>query len=388
MNLGDVAMMHALVERIAAMFSDSDIMLVTNNPAAAARHLPRVTPIDPQALEPCHRPPGRLARLRGYAGALAGKSRRASTDIPLIDSVDAMVLSGCGFINDHFPNAAAMRLRRLQYAGKRGKAVALFGQGLGPANAPALLHVMAETLPAADIIGVRERLETPRILREAGVAADKIVVTGDDAAEYAFNRYTRRPDTEHIGVGIRAAPYSGAGAAEEGVLAGAIARVLTEHGARAMPIPIAFPPAFPDHVALQRVLKCDVPDFEHVTLDRLVDAAGGCRVVISGTYHAAVFALAQGVPVIGIYANDYYRTKMSGLFDMYGWPEENLLSLLHDDFPAMLATRVRDLAGHDGCFTTSLRHAARRQIHASRQAYNRLAYMLGGVPLAAFDKDA
>ncbi|MBT3294323.1 MAG: polysaccharide pyruvyl transferase family protein [Verrucomicrobia bacterium] len=385
-NLGDIAMMDVFVQRIMAMFGNPEIMLVTRNPDAAARQFPGITPVDPHLLVPSARPLNRLARWRRKAGVRVGVPRPAPTEIPLIDGVDAVLFSGCGFLNDHFSFGAAMRLRRLLYAAKRGKVVALFGQGVGPVSAPALRQAMAATLPLADLIGVRERVEAPRILREVGVAQERIAVVGDDATELAFRRCREHPAALRIGVGVRAAPYAGIGKAEAHLLADSLARVLGEHGAQAVPIPITFQSEFSDRTTLQRLLACSVPGMGDMTVDRIIDDVGSCGVVVSGTYHAAVFALAQGIPVVGIYANDYYRTKLHGLFDMYGWSEENLLHVQQADFSGLLATRVRDLLIHKDRFTTPLRDAARHQIHASRDSYSRLAVLLGGAPLPPFRK--
>jgi polysaccharide pyruvyl transferase WcaK-like protein len=43
-----------------------------------------------------------------------------------------------------------------------------------------------------------------------------------------------------------------------------------------------------------------------------------CRVVVTGSYHAGVFALAQGIPVVATAASRYYHDKFSGLADLFG----------------------------------------------------------------------
>ena len=43
-----------------------------------------------------------------------------------------------------------------------------------------------------------------------------------------------------------------------------------------------------------------------------------CRVVITGSYHAGVFALSQGIPVVAIVNSDYYSSKFIGLADQFG----------------------------------------------------------------------
>ena len=45
----------------------------------------------------------------------------------------------------------------------------------------------------------------------------------------------------------------------------------------------------------------------------LLDAVALCRVVITTSYHAAVFALARGIPVIGLTGSEYYDAKFEGL---------------------------------------------------------------------------
>ena len=46
---------------------------------------------------------------------------------------------------------------------------------------------------------------------------------------------------------------------------------------------------------------------------RLIEQISRCRLVIVGSYHAAVFALAQGVSAIGLAGNAYYLQKFEGL---------------------------------------------------------------------------
>ena len=45
---------------------------------------------------------------------------------------------------------------------------------------------------------------------------------------------------------------------------------------------------------------------------------GFCRVLITGSYHAGVFALAQGVPSICVAQSQYYVDKFVGLADQFG----------------------------------------------------------------------
>ena len=45
----------------------------------------------------------------------------------------------------------------------------------------------------------------------------------------------------------------------------------------------------------------------------VIDRVGECKVVVTGSYHGAVFALAQGIPVVALVKSPYYVNKMAGL---------------------------------------------------------------------------
>jgi polysaccharide pyruvyl transferase WcaK-like protein len=45
---------------------------------------------------------------------------------------------------------------------------------------------------------------------------------------------------------------------------------------------------------------------------------GRCRLVVTGSYHAAVFALAQGIPAVTLSNSRYYDGKFTGLAEMFG----------------------------------------------------------------------
>ena len=93
---------------------------------------------------------------------------------------------------------------------------------------------------------------------------------------------------------------------------------------------------------------------------------------MTGAYHAAVFALSQGIPVVGISASDDYTAKFLGLEDQFGvgcetvllgasGASEKLAGALERAW--QLAEKVR----------VPLQEAARRQIALSQGAYERIA---------------
>ena len=77
-------------------------------------------------------------------------------------------------------------LNLLEHASDSGVPVALVGQGLGPLEDPQFQARAAQVLPKAGLIALREGRHGPQILERAGAAAERVMVTGDDAIELAY----------------------------------------------------------------------------------------------------------------------------------------------------------------------------------------------------------
>jgi polysaccharide pyruvyl transferase WcaK-like protein len=146
-----------------------------------------------------------------------------------------------------------------------------------------------------------------------------------------------------------------------------------------VPVPIAHHPDCHDGVAIREVLAepgdAPPPLAEANTPDRAIDAVSQCRVVVTGSYHAAVFALAQGIPAVGLAATPYYVHKFGGLAEL---------------FPGGCETVALDESGADvtleraivSAWTNApgrrdpLLRAARAQIDAGRAAYLQLGQLV------------
>jgi polysaccharide pyruvyl transferase WcaK-like protein len=48
-----------------------------------------------------------------------------------------------------------------------------------------------------------------------------------------------------------------------------------------------------------------------------IEDVGRCRVVVTGTFHPAVFALSQGIPVVALAQSTLYVEKFLGLADQF-----------------------------------------------------------------------
>ena len=88
-----------------------------------------------------------------------------------------------------------------------------------------------------------------------------------------------------------------------------------EIGAEAIVIPIS---QYEDeeYFALQETFSNEpwlVPTSPIVSPEDVINCIARTRLVLTGSYHAAVFALAMGRPAICVAASGYYRSKFYGL---------------------------------------------------------------------------
>src|SRR5262249_45763046 len=149
------------------------------------------------------------------------------------------------------------------------------------------------------LIACREGRTSPGVLRSYGVPADRVHITGDDALEAAHR--ARGPAMgAAIGVNVRNASYSGfpldSDRAITDQLRMGLRKVAAARGAELLPLPISnYAPSDPEAIAQ---LLPGIPTAPVDTPEVLFGRVSRCRVVVTGSYHAAVFALAQGIPAV------------------------------------------------------------------------------------------
>lgn len=102
----------------------------------------------------------------------------------------------------------------------------------------------------------------------------------------------------------------------------------------------------------------------------MIQQIGQCRIVVTGAYHAAVFALAQGIPVVGLSASDDYSAKFLGLADQFGLGCETV-DLGSPDRSERLAIALETAWLSAERVRLPLLEGARRQIALSHRAYER-----------------
>lgn len=413
-NMGDVAMLQVTVRRLRELWPDAHLDVISGAPDLLVRHCPGVVPVsatgrytwagDDYLLGPLHRLlssrgtrrlggvkralgrrwPGPLrtvvggkARLRGMASADPG------TFVEALRDADLFVVCGLGGLTDSAKVHSRLMLDTAELAMARDIPVVLFSQGVGPCRDPDLLALMRAVLPKASLIAVRERVRAPGRLRELGVAADRVMDTGDDAIEPA---YAARPDRlgELLGVNVRVAAYAGIDRGFIHRLRDPLVAFGRRHRAAFEPLPITRHAHARDADTLRDLLAGGngSPDggLALDTPEQVIAAAGRCRLVVTGAYHAAVFALAQGVSAVCLAGSEYYADKFAGLADLFGAGCDVVNTGAGDCIPTLIDAMERAWASADEC-RPGLQAAALRQIAGGRSAYARLPEIVG-IPVA------
>lgn len=379
-NRGDIALMVMTVERLRERWPRARIGMLTDEP-----HLLRVAL--PQAEPVCAAGGGHWGRsgLAGHLDQLAGERVtgpavqrwRSATETPLqnlrgvrdrvlsragaqrapelpplplvpeaVADASLVIAQGGAYLADDDRHQAHRTLNLLEHAQRLGIPTAMLGQGLGPIHDPELRRRATEVLPAVGLIAVRDREIGPKLLAELGVPAERVLVTGDDAVEFAYR--LRRPEIgAELGVCL---PDSGP----------VRERLETAvHG-----------------IELGPVLTLDNHLGTAVSLARRISR---CRVLLTSAFHPAVFALAQGIPAVAVTASRHYDDKFSGLADMFG-SGLRVVRLDAEHLEAELSTAVRQLWESAPELRDTLQQRAVEQIDDARTGMERVFQLVDAVP--------
>lgn len=396
-NVGDIAMLQVALARFHQLWPGCRCRVLARNATGLAALAPEADLVPSDGLMAWGRPlSGRAARQLPYAlseaaelavryrlpalGVWAAQHKARRTpgvrhDIQALhramDEADLVVATGGGYLTDTFPGVCRSMLRLLEGAQRRKRPTYLFGQGIGPLHEADLRRLAARVLPQVDMIALREAQSSLPLLHELGVPQDHIVVTGDDAIEPAYNAHTRALG-DAVGVNLRVDRCAAMTPAHVDAISAAARRLADELHAPLHPLPISI--ASNDQAVIAQALLLDgaTAGQAPLTAPAAIAAVGRCRIVVTCSYHAGVFALAQGIPAVCIASSAYYRAKFRGLEAQFG---EGCMMLDVDSagFGDRLAEALFISWQRAGAVREALLAAARSQIAASRQAYQHAA---------------
>jgi colanic acid/amylovoran biosynthesis protein len=273
----------------------------------------------------------------------------------------ACVIAGCGGINDHFTGTI---LNQIQAAASLDIPVYLFSQGIGPLRNPALARAAASALRRARRICIRESAYSGPQLDRLGIDSSRVLLTGDDAISLAM------PDRDvpvgnAVGVNLRIAGYAGIDNNTGAAFGSALPRAYDF-----VPVPISMHED--DLGQTCRAARIPIPSVRFERPADVIQQVRRCRVVVTASYHGAVFALSSGIPAVCIALSEYYAQKFGGLALMFNAVGCQLVSA-PEDLPAAVET-AWEIAPY---VRESLLRAARRQADASAREWGRMRAELG-----------
>jgi polysaccharide pyruvyl transferase WcaK-like protein len=406
-NIGDATMLQTAITRLSTLFPDASIQVFTDDPESLAYYNFAATPISTSGrsawlangflFERLYKPIDH-GRIAGYLKAFEKKFRQRwpalakyfiqkQRGIPsenlneyleAMANADLFVVSGMGGISDVFLRNALRILDSLELAIQQGIPTVMFGQGIGPIEAPALIARAREVLPKVHLITLREGRAGPLLLKSLGVPCEKIMVGGDDAIEFAFQS-RQQQFGRGLGVNLRAAKYSQVEQALIDCVRPILQDFATANEAALVPIPISWVSGEEDWLTIQQLVAGYEDVFagenESHRQSMIINQVQQCRVVVTGSYHAAVFALAQGIPAVGLANSGYYLDKFLGLAEQFVTGCE-VVSLKDAEMSAKLQASISKLWKSAEEVRPTLLDAAASQIALSRAAYQRVQELL------------
>ena len=415
-NMGDVAMLQVAVSRLKELWSSAVIQVFTNEPKSLLLHCPGVSPVlqagrtnwssDHYLLGRVHRviPTATSRRLLGFQRALRRRwpilEDRAirlrmrlvgeRTDVfraytEAIDQCDLLFVSGSGGLTDAMPVHSRVVLDTVDRALRRGKPVAIFGQGVGPLDNEDLATRIGKTLRCVEMIALRESYTGLPLLERLGIPMNRVTVTGDDAIELAYNA---RPKTlgDSIGVNVRLASYANVDENILDPLRAVLHPFARARGISLVPVPIALHSLARDPANIRQIFRGyddqSNGGIDLTTPQMVIEQVRRCRLVVTGAYHAAVFALAQGIPAVCLCKSAYVRDKFVGLKDQFG-DGCQLVDLNDPDYQETTRRAMERAWRSAENLRSGLLKAALRQLLAGQATYRRLKEVIEARPHAA-----
>lgn len=412
-NMGDVAMLQIAVTRLQKLWNNAEIHIITTDPELLAKYCPNTHPFLPSgrniwSFKYGSRNPF-LNKIINYFYTLGldQKLRRRSPHLmkwllefilrkdqklleefqsfnKILFSADLVMATGGGYINDVFLDNANGVINTLELGVALHKKTAIVGVGLGPLKDADTIKRAKAVFPYVDIISLREKRASVPLLHSFGVTSQKYMTTGDDAIELVYQSRTENLGNG-IGVNLRISNYSNLNMEIVIAVKNALHRAVATYSSSLVPVPISRhldPDGLedPDSVAIQQLIEgyTDQPDGGW-SLDspaKVIKNAGLCRLVVTASYHAAVFALSQGVPVVGLAKSEYYVDKFVGLADQFGVGVQ-VVFLNDGNIEETLFASICHLWEQSENLRPQLLNMAKQQIELGHAAYQRIYDLTG-----------
>jgi colanic acid/amylovoran biosynthesis protein len=210
-----------------------------------------------------------------------------------------------------------------------------------------------------------------QFLQTIGVSQSRIRVTGDEAIEAAYVERRQELGTQ-IGVNFRLRTSAETTDCELETVKSVLQQFAAKKRVSFVPVPIAVDSSTSDHRSIMRLLSGvdDETDggAQLTSPAQVIAQVGHCRILVTCAYHAAVFALAQGIPVIGLAKSPYFTEKFLGLKNQFGVGCE-VIQMTATDFSQRLDAAMEFAWASGADIRGQLHQAALRQMKAVCDSY-------------------
>lgn len=274
----------------------------------------------------------RDARLGDIESAARGMNDTLAWDDPAwhvihaVASSDAVLISGGGNLNSTWPVHVYERAALASVASIFHRPLIVSGQTLGPLITGRHGELMSATLTSARLVGVRESASA-LVAESLGVLPEKLGLTVDDAS-FAPGAERAAPAENYIAATFAA--HTGLTTREDFVTS--VARVL-RHAIELTDADVVLIPhqgvgdadRADGDIAMHDEIRAALGDLApRVHNLPVLDAAQiahltrGAELVLSSRYHPVVYALAAGVPALGLGVDAYTTMKIHGALANFG----------------------------------------------------------------------
>jgi polysaccharide pyruvyl transferase WcaK-like protein len=388
LNIGDVAMLQSCVSRLQLHWPAAEIMVISYQPERLAFYCPGTTAISrsladlaafrilPRKLRLASAQAWRMTapRLLGHLGHGRDVPGPPTSAIQAVRAADLVVASGGGYVTDTWWWHATGVLNLLSLAQRLGKPTAMFGQGIGPISRNTLRAQVGAVLPKLKVIGLREGRIGRDLVLSLGVSPDSVTVTGDDAFELVEGTSPARGNA--LGLNIRVSGYAGVESTTAAAIGDLVLQAADALQAPVVGLPVSRYEADADLISMRELLhrapsRTDIVMRDIESPQALISAAASCRAIVTGSYHAAVFGLAQGVPAVCLSKSSYYEAKFGGLQALF--PDSCFVVPLDlPDYAAQLSAAILQAWHLPTAARATARDATIRLRDAGRDAYAQL----------------
>ncbi|MCE5307535.1 MAG: polysaccharide pyruvyl transferase family protein [Acidobacteriales bacterium] len=303
-----------------------------------------------------------------------GKKPDQDAGLRMLQGVDLYVATGAQYMSESCKGNAMRVLDRLETAAGLGITTAMVGLGLNLFDDSQFRSRACAVLPFVDLIFIRDPDAGLPLLRSMGIDPSRVVFTGDDGIELAYEARAAVRGTG-IGIGLPIADCTGVADAHVETIRRVVQEAAKRHNAELIPLPVSSSSHEQDHRILPLLTgrqwhrPCTLWRLEPPI--RLVETIQCCRVVVTGAFHPAVFALAQGIPAVCLAKSSIHQDEFMWLARQFG-PGCQVLSLDGESSSQELAKAI-DMAWHAAYEVRSvLLSSSVRLIRMGRSAYRQL----------------